>query len=90
MLPISEYLFFLYLTTLSIPFSLSSSEIPVVCRLTHYILSHKSHILFLFFKFVFHSLFLLGDFHYSLFQFTYSFFCNIQFTLLLLAYCFSS
>ena len=49
--------------TLSIPFSPSSpSGIPIVCRLAHFILSHRSCILLSFLKFVFLSAILIVGF----------------------------
>ena len=48
--------------TFSIPFSLSSPENPVMCRLAHFILSYRSNVLFQFKKIVFLSAVLVGWF----------------------------
>ena len=57
--------------TFSIPFSLSSPENPVMCRLAHFILSYRYNVLFqLKKKLSFCLLFWWGDFHYFIFQIT--------------------
>ena len=64
----------------STPFSFSSPGIPFMQRLPHFVLSHRSLILILwfFFPFGFCLLFCLGDFHYSIFHIANSFLCNIH------------
>ena len=61
----------------SMPFSFSSpSGIPVMHRLAHFILSHRSLVLLsCFFNLVFCLLSWLVDFHYFIFQVTNSFLC---------------
>ena len=69
----------IYSNIFSIPFSFSSpSGIPIMHRLARFILSHRSHIAFILFDLVFCLLTWLGDFHYSVFHITDSFFCIIH------------
>ena len=73
--------------TFLIPFSLSfPSEIPIMHRLAHFILSHRDLILLFFFHMASCLLFWLGNFHCSVFQNTYSFLILSWFILLFIAF----
>ena len=63
----------------SVCFSFSSpSRIRIMHKFACFILSHRSHISFIFFHLLFCLLSWLGDFHYSLFHITNSFLCIIH------------
>ena len=70
---------------LSGPFSTSSFRTPITWMLVHLILSQSSlklsSFLFILFSFVFFILFHSREFHHSVFQLTYPFFCLIDFAI---------